>query len=207
MDLAESTLKDVQVQVDRLVIRAPFSGIVTERFIEKGQNISIGSQIFTLLDRDPLKARIYLPEKEVFELTRNQDVSLALNAQRNITFKGNVDQVNPAVDSRTGTVKVTVRVEKAPEAVRPGSFVDVRLVTQKHDNALLIPKKALVEEAGEQYVYLISKNLATKRTVKIGFTDDENAEVLSGIKAGESVVVAGQGALRDGVKAEIVATR
>lgn len=207
MDLAVSMQKDAQVQVDRLVIRAPFSGVVTERFIQKGQNISISTQLFTLLDRDPLKARIYLPEKEVFELTKNQSVQLSLNAQKNITFEGNVDQINPAVDTKTGTVKVTVRVEKAPSAVRPGSFVDVRLITQKHENALLIPKKALVEEAGEQYVYLISKNVAAKRTVTIGFTDDENAEVLSGIKSGESVVVAGQGSLRDGVKAEIVATR
>lgn len=206
-DLAQSEQKDAQVQVDRLVIRAPFAGVVTERFIQLGQNISNGTQLFTLLDRNPLKARIYLPEKEVFELTKNQTVSLALNAQKNVKFEGTIDQINPAVDTKTGTVKVTVKVEKAPDAVRPGSFVDVRLVTQRHDNALLIPKKALVEEAGEQYVFLISNNLAAKRTVRVGFTDDESAEVLSGIKQGESVVVAGQGSLRDGVKTETVATR
>ena len=207
MDLATSELKDAEVQLDRLIIRAPFSGVITERFISLGQNINQGTQLLTLLDRDPLKAKIYLPEREVFELAKSQNVMLALNAQKNVKFEGKIDQINPAVDTKTGTVKVTVRVEKAPDAVRPGSFVDVRLVTQKHENALLIPKKALVEEAGEQYVFLISKDLASKRTVKIGFTDDENAEVLSGIKPGESVVVAGQGSLREGVKTETVATR
>lgn len=207
MDLADSVRKDSQVQVERLVIRAPYSGVVTERFIEKGQNIAVGNQLFTLLDPEPLKARIYLPEKEVFELTKNQSVQLALNAQKSIKFEGRVDQINPAVDTKTGTIKVTVLVDKAPDAVRPGSFVDVRLVTQKHDSALLIPKKALVEEAGERYVYLINNNVAARRVVEIGFTDDENAEVLSGIKKGEKVVVAGQGSLRDGVKAEVVATR
>lgn len=207
MDLAESMRKDSQVQVERLVIRAPYSGVVTERFIEKGQNIATGNQLFTLLDPEPLKARIYLPEKEVFELTKNQSVQLALNAQKSIKFEGKVDQINPAVDTKTGTIKVTVLVDKAPEAVRPGSFVDVRLVTQKHDSALLIPKKALVEEAGERYVYLVNNNVAARRVVEIGFTDDENAEVLSGIKKGEKVVVAGQGSLRDGVKTETVATR
>ena len=206
-DVSQSEQNDAQVQVDRLVIRAPFAGIITDRYIQLGQNISNGTQLFTLVDRDPLKARIYLPEKEIFELTKNQKVSLALNAQKNVQFEGSIDQINPVVDTKSGTVKVTVVVDKAPDAVRPGSFVDVRLVTQRHDNALLIPKKALVEEAGEQYVFLISNNLAAKRTVKVGFTDDESAEVLSGIKQGESVVVAGQGSLRDGVKAEVVATR
>jgi membrane fusion protein, multidrug efflux system len=207
MDVANSEFNTSQVEVDRLTIRAPFSGTITDRFIQKGQNIAIGAQMFTILDRDPLKARIYLPEKEVFGLTQNQKVNLSLNAQKNVSFDGTIDQINPAVDTKTGTVKVTVLIPNAPASVRPGSFVDVRLVTQKHDNTLLIPKKAIVEEAGEQYVFLILKGLATRHTVKIGFTDDESAEVLSGINQGESVVIAGQGSLRDGVKTETVATR
>jgi hypothetical protein len=72
---------------------------------------------------------------------------------------------------------------------------------------VLSGKKALVEEAGEQYVFLINKNVAAKRAVKVGFTDDVNAEVLSGIKESESVVIAGQGSLREGVKTEVVASR
>jgi len=100
-----------------------------------------------------------------------------------------------------------LEISKAPDAVRPGSFVDVHLVTQRHDSALLIPKKALMEEAGEQFVYLINKETAVRKTVKVGFMDDSNAEIISGVSSGDSVVVAGQGSLRDGSKTEVVSTR
>lgn len=206
-EVAESEKNAAEVDISRLVIRAPFSGIVTERFIEKGQNIIIGTQLFTLVDREPLKAKIYLPEREVFGIQPNQKVSLALNAQKTLSFEGHIKQINPSVDPKTGTVKVTVEISKAPDEVRPGSFVDVRLVTQQHENALLIPKKALIEEAGEQYVFLINNGSALRRSVQIGFMDDENAEVLSGLAAGNSVVIAGQGSLREGTKTQIVASR
>jgi membrane fusion protein (multidrug efflux system) len=206
-EVAEADKKAAEVNVSRLVIHAPISGTVTERYIEKGQNIVLGAQLFTLVDRDPLEAKIYLPEREIFGIKPNQKVSLTLNAQKSLSFEGHIKQINPSVDPKTGTVKVTVEVNKAPSEVRPGSFVDVRLITQEHNNALLIPKKSLIEEAGEQYVFLINNGAAVRRTVRIGFMDDENAEVLSGLAAGNPVVIAGQGSLRDGTKTQIVANR
>jgi membrane fusion protein, multidrug efflux system len=207
MEVAESEKKSAEVEIDRTTIRAPFTGIITERFIEKGQNIQPQSQLFTLVDREPLKARIYLPEKEIFGIQENQVVNLALNAQKDVQFQGRVRQINPSVDPKTGTVKVTVEVSQAPDAVRPGSFIDVKLITQRHDNSVLIPKKALVEEAGEKYVFMIVQGAAARKIVEIGFMDDQNAEILNGVKTGDSVVIAGQGSLRDGIKTEVVATR
>lgn len=207
MDVAESERNTALVDLDRSTIRAPFAGIVTERFIEKGQNINPQSQLFTILDADPLEAKIYLPEKEILGLQDKQSAELTLNSQKEVVFTGQIKQINPAVDSKTGTVKVTIQITKAPAQVRPGSFVDVKLVTQRHDNALLVPKKALIDEAGSKYVFMINGNTASRRNIQIGFMDDQFAEVISGIKAGESVVIAGQGSLHDGSKTETVATR
>jgi len=207
MEVAESGKKTAEVDIDRMTIRAPFSGVITERFIEKGQTIQAQAQLFTLVDTNPLKAKIYLPEREIFGIEDNQTVELSLNAEKDVHFKGNVKQINPAVDPKTGTVKVTVEVTEAPKSVRPGSFVDVKLVTQRHENSILIPKKALIEEAGERYVFLITKGIASRKSVQIGFMDDMNAEILKGVSTGDSVVIAGQGSLRDGIKTEIVASR
>jgi membrane fusion protein (multidrug efflux system) len=185
MEVADSGKKTAEVDIDRMTIRAPFSGVITDRFIEKGQTIPTQAQLFTLLDREPLKAKIYLPEREIFGLQENQLVDLALNAQKDVKFQGHIRQINPAVDPKTGTVKVTVEVAHAPDAVRPGSFIDVKLVTQRHDNSILIPKKALVEEAGDRYVFLITKGTAVRKNVQIGFMDDQNAEITKGINSGD----------------------
>jgi membrane fusion protein (multidrug efflux system) len=207
LELAVEEKNAAQVELDRSMIRAPFSGIITQRFIEKGQNINPQSQLFTLVDADPLEAKVYLPEKEILGVKEKQMVDMALNAQKNVTFQGSIRQINPAVDPKTGTVKVTVEITKSPSVVRPGSFVDVKLETQHHDNALLVPKKALLEEAGEHFLFVISKDKATRRTITVGFLDDQNAEILSGVSSGETVVISGQGSLRDGSKTEIVAKR
>jgi membrane fusion protein (multidrug efflux system) len=207
LELAVEDKNAAQVELDRSMIRAPFSGIITQRFIEKGQNINPQSQLFTLVDANPLEAKVYLPEKEILGIKEKQTVDMALNAQKNVTFHGSIRQINPAVDPKTGTVKVTVEITNAPSVVRPGSFVDVKLETQHHDNALLVPKKALLEEAGERFVFVINKDKASRRTITVGFLDDQNAEILSGVSSGETVVTSGQGSLRDGSKTEIVAKR
>lgn len=207
MNVAQAEQRSAEADVDHTFLRAPFSGTITERFIEKGQNVNNLQNLFTIVDRNPLQAKIYLPEKEVISLKLAQDVDLSLNSQKDISFTGQIKQINPAVDPKTGTVKVTVEITKAPDQVRPGSFVDVKLITQRHDNSTLVPKKAILEEAGEQYVFLINNGSAVRKTVETGFVDDQHAEVISGVKAGDTVVVAGQGSLRDGSKTETVATR
>ncbi len=207
METALEERNAAQVELDRSFIRAPFSGIITQRFIEKGQNVNLQSQLFTIVDSDPLEAKVYLPEKEILGVKENQAVALALNAQKDVTFQGKIRQINPAVDPKTGTIKVTVEVTKAPTVVRPGSFVDVKMETQRHDKAVLIPKKALMEEAGERFVFVVNKDKAARRIVSVGFLDDQNAEILSGVHSGETVVVSGQGSLRDGSKTEIVAKK
>jgi membrane fusion protein, multidrug efflux system len=207
LEVAGEERNAAQVELDRSFIHAPFSGVITQRFIEKGQNVSTQSQLFTIVDSDPLEAKVYLPEREILGIRPSQAVSMALNAQKDVTFQGNIKQINPAVDPKTGTVKVTVEVTKPTSLVRPGSFVDVKLETQRHDNALLIPKKALMEESGERFVFVINKDKAERRTISIGFLDDQNAEILSGVNKGEMVVTSGQGSLRDGSKTEIIAKK
>jgi len=207
LQVANEEKNAAQVELDRSVIRAPFSGVITQRFIEKGQNINSQSQLFTVVDEEPLEAKVYLPEKEILGIKPAQKVELALNAQKDVRFEGAIRQINPAVDPKTGTVKVTVEITRPPAVVRPGSFVDVTMETQHHDNALLVPKKALLEEAGERFVFVINKDQAIRRTISVGFLDDQNAEILSGINPGEVVVISGQGSLRDGSKTEIVAKR
>jgi len=196
-----------KVDLDRTVIRAPFAGQITQRYIEKGQSINAQTQLLTIVDATPLEAKIYLPEREILGIKANQVAYLSLNSRKDILFQGAVRQINPAVDPKTGTVKVTVEVHRAPAEVRPGSFVDVKMETSRHDNALLIPKKALVEEAGERFVFVIQKGLAARRNVTTGFMDDQNAEILSGVSDGETVVISGQGSLRDGSKTEIIAQK
>jgi membrane fusion protein (multidrug efflux system) len=114
-----------------------------------------------------------------------------------------VERISPIVDQSSGTVKVTIALDPAP-GFRPGSFVRVDIRADTRTGALLIPKKAVLEEDGQSYVYVVSSDSAKRTKVELGYSSDGLVEIRSGLTTGQKVVVAGQGALKEGSKIKII---
>ena len=197
-EVAEAELAEAEWRLSKTTIRAPFSGRVTERMINQGQHVRPGDSLFTLTDYDPLIARIFLPERDVIALRTGQDARLTLRAASDIEFKGRIRQISPVVDTATGTVKVTVEAVNPPAAVRPGAFVTVDIVRETKLNAIRVPREAVIRELREAHVFIVEGNKAKRRDLTLGLEEGDFIEATSGLKPGEKVIVAGQGALRDG---------
>lgn len=185
---------------DYTKIIAPFSGQITERFVDPGQTVATGTRLFAIVDRSPLLARIYLPEKGARDVEPGQEVIISPDTDSELKVSGHVLRVAPIVDARTGTVKVTCDVTGSEEILHPGSFVRVSVRTDVHKNTLCIPEKALVPEGSEIFVYKVEADTVLKVPIETGNTIDDVVEVLAGLEAGERVVAVGQGGLRDGTK-------
>ena len=164
---------------------------MTEKQIVVGKAVKKGDHLFTLADFNSLIARIFLPERDVFQLERGQSAELALESRTNQKFKGRIRDISPVVDPKTGTVKITVNVTGRSPDLRPGSFVRVNIITDTHEQAVLVPKVALLKEDGEDYVYIAVDAVAVKRPVRLGYTSDGMVEITDGIAPGEQVVVGG----------------
>ncbi|HEU4521710.1 MAG TPA: efflux RND transporter periplasmic adaptor subunit, partial [Thermoanaerobaculia bacterium] len=197
-EVAEAELAEAEWRLSKTTIRAPFSGRVTERMINQGQHVRPGDSLFTLTDFDPLIARIFLPERDVIALKTGQNVRLTLRAARDVEFAGRIRQISPVVDTATGTVKVTVEAVNPPSAVRPGAFVTVDIVRETKQNAIRVPREAVIRELREAHVFILDGDKAKRRDLTLGLEEGDFIEATSGLKAGEKVIVAGQGALRDG---------
>ncbi len=117
--MADQELAEAQWRLEKTYIRSPFCGVITGRSVQPGQHIRPGDELFVVADFDPLVARIYMPEKDVLELSEGRMVRLALRADEKIRFDGKIRQISPVVDTATGTVKVTVEVVGAPKEVGP----------------------------------------------------------------------------------------
>jgi len=125
-ELAEQELAEARWRLEKTTIRAPFAGRITERSVRLGQHVKPGDSMFSVADFDPLIARIYLPEKDVFGLNEGRDVRITLKANETVRFAGRIRQISPVVDTGTGTVKVTIEAAAAaPPEVRPGAFVTI----------------------------------------------------------------------------------
>jgi membrane fusion protein (multidrug efflux system) len=197
-DLAAQTLAEARRSLTKTTVPAAFSGRITLRKVLLGQNVKIGDELVTLADFDPLIARIHLPEREVLDLKVGQEVRLALRAHEETRFQGRIRQISPVVDTASGTVKVTVEAVKPPASVRPGAFVTVEVLRQTRKETMLVPREAVIRELQETYVFVADGKAARKRAVTIGLEEAGRIEVTGGLKAGEQVIVSGQGGLKEG---------
>jgi RND family efflux transporter MFP subunit len=206
-EVAEQELGEAEWRLSKTSIRAPFTGRVTERMITVGKHVRPGDPLFTITDFDPLIARIFLPERDVITLREGHPVKMTLRAAKDIEFDGRIRQISPVVDTATGTVKVTVEAIKPPAVVRPGAFVTVAIVRETKAGALRIPREAVIRELREAHVFVVDGKTAKRRDVSLGIEEGDYIEAISGLKAGDKVIVAGQGALKDGSAVKVMTAK
>lgn len=198
---AEEGLARVNLSYTRAT--APFDGHVVTRSVNVGQNVTVGVPLFVLSDFDPLLARIYVPARQFNMLKPDQPVDLALESD-GTRLQGRIKLISPTIDPASGTIKVTVEIRDYPDGVRPGDFARVRIVTERREDRVLVPKIAVVTDRGEQVVFVAPDSTAERRVVELGFQDDDHAEILGGVTEGERVVIKGQRSLKHGSPLKIL---
>lgn len=185
-------------QLSYTEVRAPISGIITARRVSLGDQVVINQHLFDLVDFGSIVARVYVPEKELPRLKNGQLARISSAALGEAQTTGRIERLAPIVDPKSGTVKVTVALPQSA-GLKPGMFVDVELVTATEGAALLVPKRALVYDNDQIFVYRLGADLRVSRIlVKPVLEDKESVQPLSGLEAGDRVVVAGQAGLKDG---------
>lgn len=204
--VADQELAEAQWRYSKTTIRAPFAGRVTSRKIQVGTHVRPGEELFTVTDYDPLIALIFLPETDVLALEEGREVRLNLKADAGVAFSGRISQISPVVDTATGTVKVKVEAIKPPKTVRPGSFVSVNIIRETRGDAVILPREAVIRELRDAHVFVTDGNKAAKRVIQLGIEEGTNVQVLSGVKAGDKVIIAGQGGLKDGSPIKVLDT-
>lgn len=203
---AEARLAAVELQLEYTEIRSSISGVVTERLIEVGDRVNANQEVFAVEDFTPLWARIFVPEKELSLIRVGQVARIRIEAFPDRDFHAVVKMINPRVDAVSATVKVTLEVSEHAGLLRPGMFGVVYIATETHDNAVVVPKKALLRERDENRVFVIKDDFTVeKRSVQLGIAEENRVEVLSGVSQGESIVTVGQESLNDGYPVKILA--
>ncbi len=137
-DDAGHALELAELQLARTVIRAPIAGVVVTRHLDVGATVSDGTSVYDLADLQPLYADVTIPERHVTRLHPGQEVQLTADSTA-IRADGRIERIAPAVDPETGTVKVTVAVV-GESGLRPGAFVRVGIVTDTHEEALVVAR-------------------------------------------------------------------
>ena len=202
----EAEIEQSKLEISRTQIRAPFAGFVTQRNVNMGQRVRAMDALFNVGAFSPLYADVHLSERDTRNVRPGQSAAIRLGSDESASAQGRVERISPIVDQASGTVKVAVTLEPRP-GFRPGAFVRVDIRTDTKPDALLIPKRAIVEEDGVNYVYVADKDIVKKARVELGYQSEGLVEVRSGVSAGQKVVVAGQGALKEGAKVKVLSVQ
>jgi membrane fusion protein (multidrug efflux system) len=197
VSVAEKRLADT-------IVRAPFAGRIGLRRVSLGSLLGPGTVITTLDDTHIIKVDFDLPEIYLSRLEPGLKVLAHSAAYPDQKFSGAVTSVDTRVDSISRTVRVRSVMENIDGHLRPGMFLTVNLLNDT-TQALLIPERALIPERSVQYVYVVDANLLVeKRPVKIGRRRPGEVEILTGLSAGETVIVDGTQKARAGQPVKII---
>ena len=199
---AQSDFERLQIQVLYTEVRAPFSGLVVNRYVKFAQTLSVGSPVFRISDFDPLLCPIQVPERELPRLRIGQPARIEVEAWPDDRFEARVLRVSPVVDAATGTFKVTLEVKG--DRLRPGMFASVYLEMESRSDTLVIPKAALALDSLDDSVFVVEDGVAQRRRLQLGFQNSQLLEILDGVSEGENIVVVGQDDLSEGTPVDIL---
>jgi membrane fusion protein, multidrug efflux system len=199
----ELAFEDAQRELEYTEVRAPIAGTISQRLVKYGDLVNLNQQLFDLVDFNSIVARIYVPEKNLTDVRLDQPARVTATPLGAKEFEAYVKRIAPVVESRTGTVKVTIGF-KDIGPLRPGMYVDVELVTAQRPDAILITKRALLYDGELSYVFRLLPDRKVERVmVEPKIADKLNIEPVSGFSEGDQIVVAGQTGLKDGVKVRL----
>lgn len=199
----ELALEDAARELEYTVVKAPIGGTVTRRLVKAGDLVGLNQHLFDLIDFKSIVARVYVPERGLSQLAPGKTVRVTSTALPGQTFAGHIERIAPVVESKTGTVKVTVAFAD-PGPLRPGMYVTTDIVTATRTDALLISKRALVLDNDQTFAFRIGPDRRAERLLVVPrVADGLNVEPTQGFAEGDSIVVAGQTGLKDGARVRL----
>lgn len=196
--LTAAELAVAQAQFDKTRIVAPFTGVVGLRRVSPGDYVVAGQDLAGLEALETMKIDFRVDQSHLPALHVGLPLDISVDAFPSERFGGEVYAIDPRVSETTRSVALRARVPNAEGRLRPGQFAQIRLVLARVDDAIVVPERALFPRGSQQFVYIAGDGRAQLREVRVGQRAGGRAEILTGLRAGESLIVSGIQQINDG---------
>ena len=204
LEALEAANNLASLELDYTQIRAPIDGVVSQRFVKRGKTARVGEHLFRVTSLDPLVAYLFVPEREYQQLSPGQPVVIEIDALPEERLFAEVSRVSPIIDPETGTFKITVEIQDAERRIKPGMFARLSIVYDRHENALQVPRAAIIGDDAETSVFVAADGVAIRKPVQTGFSERGMIEITSGISDEDHVITVGQVGLKDESRITII---
>lgn len=205
----EAQLALARKALDDTVVRAPINGWVAERAVQRGDKTAVDGRLFTLVDLSRLELEALVPANEIARVSVGQAFTLAVEGYGDQHFAGRVARIGPQAAAGSRSVPIYIEVPNPAASLKAGLFAEGTLSIGRHAASTLAPITALRSESGVSFVYLIDGEKIRRQPVETGIISDAEGvvEILKGLAAGNRVVAANLGVLKEGARVKSTAKR
>lgn len=203
---AAAQLHEAEKRLGDTRLRAPISGFVGMRRIDVGDTVGAGIPVISVLDLNPVKVRVAVPESEIGKVREGARATVTIPSLDQKQFEGKVETVGVAADPASRTYSAKIAVASPTHVLRAGMVSEARIYSAAMVNAITVPGDAIVHDpqgVAQVYVYSPERQRVYARRVDVGGPMGSEVEILSGLTGNEQVVVAGQQNVREGSPAKI----
>ncbi len=205
LQTALAALDHAALQLERCTITSPLSGIIQHLNAKEGLLLSHADPIARILQIDRVLAVVGIPESDVDAVRRTSEVEVRIKAL-NITTKGHTHYLASAPQQGARLYRLELALDNPQRAILPGMFLRANIIKEQNHNALTLPLYAIISRNDEQYVFVAEDGRAVKRLVQTGISEGWLVEIVSGLAAGDKVILEGQRQLEDGRAIKIIQT-
>lgn len=203
-NVSVARLRSAESRLSKTIIRAPFDGFAGLRRINVGDYATIGQELVNVVRLNPLRVDFSVPETLLARVQPGQGIDVTVGAFRNESFAGVVTAIDPQIDVTGHSMAVRARLPNPDLKLRPGLFAQVTVSLAVNPSAIMVPEQAIWPIGNDKTVFVIEEGVANQRTVTIGDRKPGWVEIVSGLEAGEEIVVVGQMKLYPGAAVRAV---
>ena len=201
---AKYSYENAKLNLEKMSIKAPFDGVIVNLpHYTPSVQLASGTSIVSIMSYSKMVMEINPPESAINEVKTGQEVFITHYTLPNDTVKATVSELSPAISPETRTFKGKLVIDNEKMKLRPGMFVKADIVVKKAVNTIVIPKEIVMSNRNRKYVYIAEKGFAKVRDIRTGIEDNDNIEVLNGLKVEDQLIVRGYETLRDNSKIKI----
>ena len=202
LDIAQTNMKNMS---ENTFLLSPISGVITERNYYNGDMYSGQKPVLVVMNINPVKILINVSESFYSKMKLGMPIDVKFDIFQGSKFQGKVSLIYPTIDEASRTFPVEIRLNNNNNKIRPGMFARVTLEFGKAKR-IVVPDQSVIKQSGSgaRFIYVYNEGKVQYKPIEIGRRIESDFEIISGISAGDQVVVAGQSKLVDGASAKLV---
>jgi HlyD family secretion protein len=208
-DGLNALLKSAKDLLDKATVKSPINGVITIVYKKQGETVAPGTPLVRIVNPKSSYIEIEIADSDIGDVKIGQRVRITADGCPGEEFEGVLDQIIAEAELKGERIDVStvgeerifrgiVKMETHPECLKPGMSLYADVIIEPKENALIVPREAVLSESGKFYVYVVKDGFAQKRGVLVGIKESEKVEITEGLKDGETVAITNLEKLNDG---------